>query len=124
MTANSATTNTAFMRAMAFVPKSAMSTHTHEMPANSAQRIHSSLQPNANRMALPSCTVPTARTPTSRNIHTREPAAEPFVPKMYRRLTTLLGRPSRNVILPTRYVSTKLKANVMAMATPPSWQPA
>ena len=54
MTANSATTNTAFMRAMAFVPKSAMSTHTHETPANSAQRIHSSLQPNANRMALPS----------------------------------------------------------------------
>ena len=82
MTQNRATTNTAFMRAMIFVPKRAMSTHKHEMPMNRPQRANSLVQPNANKMALPSCTVPTARTPTKRKIQIREPAAEPVLPKM------------------------------------------
>lgn len=82
MTQNSATTNTAFMRAMIFVPNRAMTTHTHEMPMNSAQRAASPSHPKANRMALPSCTVPTASTPTITKIQMRDPAAEPFFPKM------------------------------------------
>ena len=82
MTQKSATTKIAFMRAMIFVPKSAMSTHTHEMPMNNAQRANSPSQPKAKRMALPSWTVPTASTPTRTKIQMREPTAEPFLPKM------------------------------------------
>ena len=82
MTQKSATTNTAFMRAMTLVPNSAMSTHTHEMPMKSVQRAKSPSQPKANRMALPSCTVLTANTPTRTNIQMSEPTAEPFLPKM------------------------------------------
>ena len=59
-----------------------MKTHTHEMPMNSPQRAASLVQPVANSIALPSCTVPTASTPTSTKIQMSEPAAEPFLPKI------------------------------------------
>ena len=91
---------------------------------NSVQRCHSASQPNANRMALPSCTVPTASTPTSRKIHTSEPAAEPFVPNTYKRDATLFGRPSSKVMRPTSSVSTKESTIMMIMAASPIWQPA
>ena len=69
--------------------------------------------------ALPSCTVPIASVPTKRNIQISESSAEPLVPNTYRREVTLLGRPSRSEMRPTKNVKNTLKQNMMAAAPSP-----